>query len=198
MALGAYFLINLERVSTQASSLAATRVGSAKHLGGVTTHIARFRVQQLLHILANDDGEKTSLLPTLAAEKDRVEKDVASYRELVASGTERTTLDHVETNLGEFFRVHDQITQLSRTHKEVEALSTPASAPPPASPRPAPCASRPATARAGSRSSSRTMDAASTSRRCAAGSPRTIPPSRSPRVGRRADRLPVSANPPGR
>src|SRR5687767_8252941 len=79
MALGVYFLANLDRVSTQASSLAAARVGSAKHLGGVTTHIARFRVQQLLHIAALDDAEKTNLAPTLQAEKDLLEKDLVAY-----------------------------------------------------------------------------------------------------------------------
>jgi methyl-accepting chemotaxis protein WspA len=123
LALGVYFIINLDRVSGQASSLAAIRVGSAKHLGGVTTHIARFRVQQLLHILAPDDAEKTNLAPTLQAERDAVEKDVAAYKELAAAGTERTTLDRVEDKLGEFFRVHDQITTLSKSHKEGEALT---------------------------------------------------------------------------
>jgi methyl-accepting chemotaxis protein len=121
MALGAYFLANLDRVSTQASSLAATRVGSARYLGGVTTHIARFRVQQLLHILATDESEKAGLLPSLQAERDSVEKDLAAYKAL-AVGVELAALDHVETNLAEFFRVHEQITQLSRARKEVEAL----------------------------------------------------------------------------
>jgi chemotaxis protein histidine kinase CheA len=46
-----------------------------------------------------------------------VEKDIAAYKELVAAGTERTTRDRVETDLGEFFRVHDQITTLSRSRR---------------------------------------------------------------------------------
>ncbi|HEX8107646.1 MAG TPA: methyl-accepting chemotaxis protein, partial [Kofleriaceae bacterium] len=123
MALGVYFIINLDRVSRQASSLAATRVGSAKHLGGVTTHIARFRVQQLLHIVAPDDAEKANLTPTLQDEKDAVEKDIAAYKELVAAGSERATLDRVEADLREFFRVHEQVTVLSRNHKEADAIA---------------------------------------------------------------------------
>lgn len=123
LALGGYFLINLDRVSRQASSLAATRVASAKHLGGATTHIARFRVQQLLHIAAADDAEKTTLAGTLADEKDLVLKDVAAYKELVAAGPERQALDKVEADLSEFLRVHDQITVLSKAHKEGDAIA---------------------------------------------------------------------------
>jgi len=123
VALGVYFLLNLERVSTQASSLAATRVGSAKYLGGVTTHIARFRVVQLLHILATEDVEKQRLEGELTTEKDLLLKDLASYQGLVSKGPERATLDQVETHLSAFLQVHDQITVLSRQHNEKEATA---------------------------------------------------------------------------
>jgi methyl-accepting chemotaxis protein WspA len=122
LGLGIYFMVNLERVSTQASALAATRVASAKHLGGITTHIARFRVVQLLHIVSPEDEEKRRLEPELTGEVDLLRKDLESYRKLVG-GAERATLDQVDSHLAEFLRIHDQITVLSRQHRERDATT---------------------------------------------------------------------------
>jgi methyl-accepting chemotaxis protein WspA len=123
VALGAYFLVNLERVSTQATALAATRVSGAKHLGGVTTHIARFRNAEGLHVLSHDEAEKRLYDEEARREAEQTKAELVAYRDLVSPSAEDVMFERIYADFDDLLRIHTQVSKLSLASNEREAIA---------------------------------------------------------------------------
>jgi methyl-accepting chemotaxis protein len=122
--LGGFSIVQLARVNQASTDMELHWMPSVRSTLAMTSNIANLRIKALQHILSDNEADQVRYEGEMAAILSAFEQNRAEYAKLVASPAEQLVYDSFVAHWGDFLAERKKVLELSRQHKDAEALAT--------------------------------------------------------------------------
>ena len=119
--LGVFSISRLSQVNETATKLGAEWMPSVRVLLQMKTNVVIFRLQELRHILAQDNAERVSREKAMDVLLVTLRKQREEYLALASNDMERAAMEEFAGLWQQYMVEHEQLIALSRQEKDVEA-----------------------------------------------------------------------------
>jgi methyl-accepting chemotaxis protein len=119
--LGVFSVIQLGKVNQKSTDLADNWMPSARMLLELKTDLARYRTNEVQHIMSETAEERGTYEKAMGVIWDKIQKDLVTYQKLPAEGEERQLGQQVATTMAAYKPLHDKVMAASSAQQDADA-----------------------------------------------------------------------------
>ncbi len=119
--LGIFSVVELAKVNKSSTDLAEVWMPSARVLLELKSNMARYRTQELQHVLSDTQEDMTRYEKSMTELWGRAQQNLEDYAKLISTSEEKEIYPQLTAGMKTYAGLHDKILEASRAQRDAEA-----------------------------------------------------------------------------